>query len=75
MATRSYAVTMDDRRFLTVRADNARTLDFHIEFYCVEDGEEIFVAMFSLSDVNNVIELDAVSEDSREGDDLQDEGE
>ena len=75
MATRSYTVTTDDRRFLTVRADNARILDFHIEFYCVEDGEEVFVAMFSLSDVNNVVDMDAVSEYSREGDDLQDEGE
>ena len=74
MATRSYTVTMDDQRFLTVRADNARTLDFHIEFYCVEDDDEVFVAMFSLSDVNNVIDLEAVSEYSREGDDQQEEG-
>ncbi len=75
MATRAYAVTMDDQRFLTVHADNARTRDFHIEFYCHEDGEEVFVAMFSLSDVNSVMDLEAVSEYSREGDDEQDEGE
>ena len=74
MASRSYAVTMDDKRFLTVRADNARTLDFHIEFYCVEDAEDVFVALFSLSDVNSVIDLEAVSEYSREGDDQQEEG-
>lgn len=74
MAARSYAVTMDDKRFLTIRADNARTLDFHIEFYRVDDGEEVFVALFSLSDVNSVTDLEAVSEYSREGGDQQEEG-
>lgn len=60
---------MDDRRVLAVKADNARTLDFHIAFFSIEEGEEVFVAMFSLSDVNSVVDLDAVSEYSREGDD------
>ncbi|MCY3647482.1 MAG: hypothetical protein OXI51_03485 [Chloroflexota bacterium] len=67
-APRSYVVTMDDRRVLTVTADNARTTDFHIEFYRSGSESEIFIAMFSLSDVDSVIDLDSVRSHSREGD-------
>ena len=73
-ATRSYVVTMDDRRVLTVAADNARTTDFHIEFYRADSDSEVFVAMFSLSDVDSVIDLDSVKSHSRAGDDGPDQG-
>jgi len=68
-ATRSYVVTMDDRRVLTVSANNARTTDFHIEFYRDDSDAEVFVAMFSLSEVDSVVDLASVMSRYREGDD------
>ena len=65
---RAYVVTMDDRRVLTVAAENARTTDFHIEFYRAGSDSEVFIAMFSLSDVDSVIDLDSVRSHSPEGD-------
>ena len=67
--SRSYIVSMDDRRVLSVRADNARTTDFHIEFYRHDEDAEVFVAMFSLSDVDSVVDLDSVKSHSREDND------
>ena len=72
--SRSYVVAMDDRRVLTVRADNARTTDFHIEFYRGDDDAEVFVAMFSLSEVDSVVDLDAVQSHFREADDRPEPG-
>ena len=63
---RSYIVSMDDRRVLSVRADNARTTDFHIEFYRHDEDAEVFVAMFSLSDVDSVVDPDVVRSHHRE---------
>ena len=59
-----YIVTLidPDRVRFRLDADNARITDHHIAFYKSEDDDEVLVATFFLTDVEEVIDLSRLEE-------------
>ena len=59
-----YLVTLldPDRLRFWLDADNARVTGYHIVFYKTEDKEEVLVASFFLTDVEEVMDVARVTE-------------